>query len=141
MAEEIKTPTRRPIGIGYKKENIYLGVIRPNTPELFALLKASYPYLGDRFIIGLIGNNVPSEPYGIFYRDENGYTRYHNGVKETYKRDGSDGKGIVDDLVSIWDYYKEEQIYESVCRDGVSIEYTDPGPFLEYMSRSKERKL
>ena len=68
-------------------------------------------------------------------KDENGYTSFYVEGSETIKGDNSDGKGTIKNLVSIWDYYKEDEVYEAVLEDGsIAIAVEDMEPLYKYNS-------
>ncbi len=87
---DIKFSNIQPIGTSLKKEHIFLGTIIDKD--------------ADKKV-------VSREEVDIFYESEIGYTRFAD-TAETFKGDGSDGKGIIKNIVPVFDYYKEDEIAE-----------------------------
>ena len=99
------------IGNHFKKENVYLCTFiggEVNIPDYFSKVIPSD--LLDCFVNNSI---ITSENYDIFYLDENGFTRFVEEGTETFKGDNSDGKGNFINIVSAWDYFKDDELFEA----------------------------
>ncbi len=131
LSQELK------IGTHFKKENIFLATlsdsnvqhIQPqlmellsrhinnpqSNPKLAALAKelASSPLtqeMVDSYSIALLG-------YDIFYKTENGYIRFREEGPITFLGDNSDGRGIIKNVISAWDYFSEDELVEVMIND------------------------
>ena len=104
----------KPIGNYFKKDNIYLGTLITNHPDLYYLAKEQgalgFEFLNDLITMGAL----KVEYYDIFYKDENGFTRFVEEGPETFKGDNSDDKGIIKNVIPVWDYYNENELSEIV---------------------------
>ena len=125
---EIKYGKKQPIGTTFKKENIYLGTLVKNNNCLEELAKDRTDILSDDYFKSLPDNilealfasvipEIETEEIDIFYKDETGYTYFNNFGILTLKGDNSDGKGILKNIVPVWDYYNEEDIFEVMAND------------------------
>ena len=108
---------KNPIGTVFKKENIFLATVnRPlEKEELEAMLKeAKYdPNLPESdVLLGVLNDIFCMQEYDIFYKDEKGYTRFLAEGNETFAGDGTDGKGKFYNIVSVWEYYDEDDLSE-----------------------------
>ena len=109
---------KNPIGTTFKKENIFLATFDCpiDKKELDAILKrrgidlSEYPKMV-KAILGKFSTCTMQE-YDIFYKDEKGYTRFLLEENETFAGDGSDGKGKLYNIVSVWKYYGEDELSE-----------------------------
>ena len=109
---------KNPIGTTFKKENIFLATFDCpiDKKELDAILKrrgidlSEYPKMV-KAILGKFSTCTMQE-YDIFYKDEKGYTRFLLEGNETFAGDGSDGKGKLYNIVSVWKYYGENELSE-----------------------------
>lgn len=109
---------KNPIGTTFKKENIFLATFDCpiDKKELDAILKrrgidlSEYPKMV-KAILGKFSTCTMQE-YDIFYKDEKGYTRFFLEGNETFVGDGSDGKGKLYNIVSVWKYYGENELSE-----------------------------
>ena len=109
-----------PIGSHFKKENIYLGTLKCSTEDVLKMIKEKIGQnMSDIFLMDLINLGViTTEQCDIFYKDEKGYTRFFKDRHiETIKGDNSDGKGTIENIISIWDYYLEEEVIEIITGD------------------------
>ncbi len=123
------------IGTNFQKENIYLGTYANKDKRTIETLKnmlSNEMFDGqdlDQLVMSLVNDGVLStECVDIFYKDENGYTRFTENGYDTVKGDNSDGKGIINNIVPIWDYYKEDEVSELSVNDNyivVAVETTD----------------
>lgn len=113
----------KPVGNHFKKENIFLGTLRRNKIDkshyLVEQIKEKYPFFSKKTIVEfinrlIIGGAIEIEDCDIFYKDENGYISFSEEGALTLKGDNSDGKGTIKNLVPIWDYYKEDEVFEVV---------------------------
>lgn len=129
------------IGTTFKKENIVLATLIVSPTGTEAKMKA---VLGDKisednlmekeFFEKMIESQIITlEEPDIFYKDENGYTRFDEGGLETFVGDGSDGKGLIKNVVSVWDYYSEDELKEAEANDSfIIIGVTTREPLKKY---------
>ncbi len=76
---------------------------------------------------------ISSEEFDVFYKDDRGYTRFLEEGPETFAGDNSDGKGIIRNVVSVWEYYSEEQIFECMLNNSfMAICVWDMEPLYKY---------
>lgn len=125
--------TRKPIGTTFKKENIFLATVDyPMTPDeadyfmeekeldFFKLEEGDILTVFDeRIFYNLIcrGGFIRQE-FDIFYKDENGYTRFFAEGNETFAGDNSDGKGKLYNIVPACEYYRGYELVEDVDDKG-----------------------
>ena len=112
------------IGTHFKKENIFLATVSEKmdskVPENLMALFVDVGF-------------ITSEQVDIFYKDDTGYTRFVEEGPETFAGDNSDGKGIVRNVVSIWNYYSEEQVTECMLNNEfMVICVSDMAPLYKY---------
>ncbi len=107
------------IGNYFNKESIFLATVSSSNAETKELVKAgSDSKIPDGVLDKLINEGaISSEQYDVFYKDDKGYTRFVEEGPETFVGDGSDGKGIIKNIVPIWEYYSEEQVTEIMIND------------------------
>lgn len=113
------------IGTHFKKENIFLATVLASNAETKEMLKSRMASMDgmdseiseDLMTLFVDEGFISSEQFDIFYKDEAGYTRFVEEGPETFAGDNSDGKGIVKNIVSIWDYYSEEQVVECMLNN------------------------
>ena len=134
-----------PIGNHFKKENIYLGTIVTNRPDLYDLVKENGS-LGFEFLNNLIKMGaIELEFYDVFYKDENGFTRFVEEGPETFKGDNSDEKGIIKNVISVWDYFNENELMEIIDDNNNIMIATEDTDGLENYNRDynveKTKKL
>ena len=119
------------VGKTFKKENIYLGTFTESAENTYELLKSritpdvttmvSSEQL-DEMLMAFTNNGIIGlKNSDIFYKDENGYTYFTEEGCHTIKGDNSDGKGLLENVVSIWNYYKEDEVFELTLEDGTII--------------------
>ena len=72
-------------------------------------------------LLELVTGAFSRQEYDIFYKDDNGYTRFFMEGNETFAGDGSDGKGKLYNIVSAWDYYREDELCEMVNDKGEPV--------------------
>lgn len=128
----MKLTNLQAIGTHFKKENIFLATLFPNEEYVFNELKSKYKI---KYFDGILRRwvkkrTVEYNEVDIFYKDENGYTRYIGEGPDTYAGDNSDGRGYIKNVVSAWDYYSEEDLLEAMV-DEKFIAIVDKGKGLE----------
>ena len=115
-----------PIGNHFKKENIYLCTINGIDENIIKERFNNVP----KVLLDMMINSgiISTQQYDIFYKDENGYTRFLEEGLETFKGDNSDGKGYIENVVPAWDYYKEEELFEAIINGElmIAVESLDP---------------
>lgn len=127
------------IGTTFKKENIvlatFVGLRDKQKKDLEAIMKEVD---GDEnikrdILEKFLDSIVTYEEVDIFYKDENGYTRFVEEGPETFVGDDSDEKGFIRNIVPIWDYYSEEEVKEVLVNDTfISIVCTTMEPIKKY---------
>lgn len=138
------------IGTYFKKENIFLATVSeaslesPNilnsklenniSEKLLEMIKKKDFVMSEELIeMFEQAGFLTSEQYDIFYKDENGYTRFVEEGPETFIGDNSDGKGIIRNVISIWDYYSEDEIQEVMINNKfMAISSTNEEPLHRY---------
>ena len=128
-----------PIGTYFKKENIFLATIENNLDETYKIiqerLKGIETGVPEEILKELIYNfnAFSSQYYDIFYKDENGYTCFCLDGSETFKGDNSDGKGFIKNVIPVWDYYSEDELFELVVNGKyIAIGADNPEPMDAY---------
>lgn len=107
------------IGTHFKKENVFLATVSESNTNTKRMLKSKADSKVPKDLIALFVEQgfISSEQYDVFYKDDTGYTRFTEEGPETFVGDNSDGKGIVRNIVSIWEYYSEEQVFECIMNN------------------------
>ena len=109
---------KNPIGTTFKKENIFLATVDcpMERDEVDSILKDRGCDLssitGGEKLLDITAASFTQQEFDIFYKDENGYTRFLMEGNETFVGDGSDGKGKLYNIVSAWDYYSDNELCE-----------------------------
>ena len=126
------------IGTHFKKENIFLATVTTSNVDTKEMLKSKMAGMDSKVSEDLMAlfvdkSLISSEQFDIFYKDDTGYTRFVEEGLETFAGDNSDGKGIVRNVVSIWDYYSEEQVIECMLNNEfMAICVLDMAPLYKY---------
>lgn len=126
------------IGTHFKKENIFLATVSASDVDTKEMLKSQMDGMDSNVPEDLMAFFVDkgflsTEQFDIFYRDDAGYTRFVEEGPETFAGDNSDGKGIIRNVVSIWEYYTEEQLTECMLNDKfMAICVFDMAPLYQY---------
>lgn len=119
------------IGTHFKKENVYLATIFKYDNNSSAN-KIGKDFKGLRSVISSKKNKC-SKYADVFYKDNKGYTRFLESGPETFVGDNSDGKGIIGNIIPIWKYYSEDQVFECLVNDEFkAICVTDMSPLNKY---------
>lgn len=131
----MEVSNKQKIGTHFKKENIFLATVSASNTDTKEMLKSKMDgkvpeglreWLVDKGIIS-------SEQFDVFYKDDTGYTRFVEEGPETFAGDNSDGKGIIRNVVSIWEYYSEEQVFECMLNNEfMAICVLDVDPLYKY---------
>ena len=131
----MEVSNRQKIGTHFKKENIFLATVSTSNTDTKELLKSKVDgkMPGETIDFLVDGGFVSSEQFDVFYKDNTGYTRFVEEGPETFAGDDSDGKGIIRNVVSIWEYYSEEQVLECmVNNEFMAIFILDVEPLYKY---------
>ena len=126
------------IGTHFKKENIFLATVSTSNVDTKEMLKSKMSGRDSKVPEDLMElfvdkGFISSEQVDIFYKEDMGYTRFGEEGPETFAGDNSDGKGIVRNVVSIWDYYSEEQVTECMLNNEfMAICVYDMAPLYKY---------
>lgn len=126
---------RNAIGNIFKKENIYLGTIIFYDEEslLNELKKRNKRYSEMQLRLFIRKKMVSNQVCDIFYKIDNGYKRFLDNGSEILLGDNSDGKGFIENIVSAFEYYKEDEIFESIINSEPVIAVTTMKPFGKYV--------
>ena len=133
----MKISSIKRIGTHFKKENVFLATIVYSDEYKRTLLRQSMGeeiYRSETFeeLVRVVNN----EQHDLFYKDENGYTRFTEEGTDTFAGDNSDGKGIIKNIVSAWDYYPEQEVKEAVINgEHLAIMVHDPIPLFWYSQK------
>lgn len=129
------------IGTHFKKENIFLATILPNEEYVVEQLKARHKIkFSDVMLRRLVRRGVIEyNEVDIFYKDEKGYTRYIEEGPDTYVGDNSDGRGVITNVVSAWDYCSEEDLMEAMV-NGEFMAIVDKGKGLAKYNKDYNKK-
>ena len=112
---------KQKIGTHFKKENIFLATVSASKADTKEILTSK--------LEGIIS----SEQFDVFYKDDTGYTRFLEEGPEIFAGDNSDGKGTIRNVVSVWEYYSEEQIFECMLDNKfMAICVLDMDPLYKY---------
>ena len=126
------------IGTHFKKENIFLDTVSESKVDTKETLKSKMVGVDSKVPENLMDlfvdvGFITSEQVDVFYKDDAGYTRFVEEGSETFAGDNSDGKGIVRNVVSIWNYYSEEQVTECMLNNEfMVICVSDMAPLYKY---------
>ncbi len=127
---------KQKIGTHFKKESIFLATISASNTDTKEILTSK---LEDKSTEKLVASNlidkgiISFEQYDIFYKDDKGYTRFVEEGPETFVGDNSDGKGIIRNVVPIWEYYSEGQVFECMFNNKfMAICVSDTAPLYKY---------
>ena len=134
----MRVSNKQKIGTHFKKENIFLATVSSSNADNKETLKSKMSDMDSKIPKVLMAllvdkNFISSEQYDVFYKDDTGYTRFVEEGPETFAGDNSDGKGIVRNVVSIWEYYSEEQVTECMLNNEfMAICVLDMAPIYKY---------
>ena len=122
------------IGNRFKKENIYLGtIVFYDVQSLLNELKKRTNYYTDYQLKKFIRDGeLSNQQFEIFYKVENGYKRFLKSGSEILIGDNSDGKGFIENLVPIFDYYKDSELFEGAINRNIMIVATTMEPLEKY---------
>lgn len=129
---------KQKIGTHFKKENIFLATVSSSNADTKETLKSKMSDMDSKIPKVLMAllvdkNFISSEQFDVFYKDDTGYTRFVEEGPETFAGDNSDGKGIVRNVVPIWEYYSEEQVFECMLNNKfMAICVSDMDPLYKY---------
>ena len=115
------------VGTYFNKDNIVLAtIVDPSEITYDFFIKKfdkDIPTEYKKTLSTMIDNGgISTEDYDIFYMDNNGYNRYNleNGI-DTIIGDNSDGKGLIINVVSAWEYFDDDDIVEGLLDDSTRI--------------------
>lgn len=131
----MEVSNQQKVGTCFKKENIFLATVSGTNTDTKKMLKSKMDdEVPEDFLGSLVDKGFISwEQFDVFYKDEHGYTRFAEEGPETFAGDNSDGKGIVRNVVSIWEYYSEEQVVECMLNNEfMAICILDMEPLYKY---------
>lgn len=127
------TTNQQKIGTYFKKENIFLATVYATEKNTKRLLNAeSFQALQEALAEAGTGLSKCTT-FAVFYKEGDVYLRFYEDGMETYAGDNSDGMGILTNVVSVWDYFSEDELYETRIVDGTMvIGVTDVRPAYKY---------
>lgn len=131
----MKVSNQQKIGTHFKKENIFLATVSASNTDTKEILKSKTDGKVPEDLMALFVDKgfISVEQLDVFYKDDTGYTRFVEEGPETFAGDNSDGKGIVRNIVSIWEYYSEEQVSECMLNNEfMAICVLDMEPLYKY---------
>ena len=131
----MKVSNQQKIGTYFKKENIFIATVSASNTDIKEILKSKTDGKGPEELMALLVDKgyISSEQFDIFYKDDKGYTRFLEEGPETFAGDNSDGKGIVRNVVPIWEYYSEEEVFECMLNNEfMAICVLDIEPLYKY---------
>ena len=120
---------KQKIGTHFKKENIFLATVSCTKKNIqMGLEQELYKKLLTAGIdIGAC------EMFDIFYKDGDTYLRFFVEGVEKYAGDDSDGMGALHNIVPVWKYFSEDELFETKLEDGsMAIGYTNQKPLNRY---------
>lgn len=129
---------KQKIGTHFKKENIFLATVSSSNADTKETLKSKMSDMDSKIPKVLMAllvdkNFISSEQFDVFYKNDTGYTRFVEEGPETFAGDNSDGKGFVRNVVPIWEYYSEEQVFECMLNNKfMAICVSDMDPLYKY---------
>ena len=118
--------------------HFFLATVSASNVDTKEMLKSRMAGMGsevpeDLMALFVDKGSISSEQFDVFYKDDTGYTRFVEEGPETFAGDNSDGKGIVRNVVSIWEYYSEEQVTECMLNNEfMAICILDMAPLYKY---------
>ena len=123
------------IGTHFKKENIFLATVSATQNNLkMGLPEGIYENLLEA---GVDVNKCLM--FDVFYKEGDVYLRFFEEGVETYAGDNSDGMGTLRNIVPVWDYFLEDELYETRLADGsMAIGFTNEMSLYKY---SKEYSM
>ena len=117
------------IGTHFRKENIFLATVSLND-------KNSKMAIDNIMLEKLSKYGVEigeCEMFGIFYKEGDVYLRFFLEDVQTYVGDNSDGMGVLRNIVPVWDYFSEDELFEVQIYDGsIVIGFTTEDPLTRY---------
>lgn len=131
----MKVSNKQKIGTHFNKENIFLATVSTNETVVKKMFNSRMKVkVLEDFVSFMVDKGVVAiEEFDVFYKDNTGYTRFLEEGPVTYAGDNSDGKGFIRNVVSIWEYYSEDQVMECRVNDKfMSIGILDMNPINQY---------
>lgn len=134
----VKT-THKKIGTHFKKENIFLATVY-GTEKNFKRLLEGEALQNFKEILAEAGTAIGNcTTFDIFYKEGDVYLRFYEDGVETYVGDNSDGMGKLTNVVSVWDYFSEHELYEEKLSNGTMvIGVTNEWPAYKYYEEYTE---
>lgn len=131
----MEVSNQQKIGTHFKKENIFLATVSASNTDSKEMLKSKMDSKVHEELMALFVDKgiISSEQFDVFYKDDAGYTRFVEEGPETFAGDNSDGKGFIRNVVSIWEYYSDEQVFECIINNEfMAICVLDVDPLYKY---------
>ncbi len=121
----MKVSNIKPIGTHFKKENIFYATVEIplDSGEMQELLSPATKGLDDEEkkvmdrLVEFDAFAATRQECDVFYKDEKGYSRFFDSGVDTFVGDGSDGKGKLINIVSVWEYNSEDKFEEGLVND------------------------
>ena len=130
---------KQKIGTHFKKENIFLATINVTEKDAKRILGAkAFRHLKEA--LEKAGTEISkTSAFDVFYKQSAEYLRFFEDGVATYAGDDSDGMGLLTNVVSVWKYFSEDELYEAQLEDGTwVIGMTDEWPAHEYYMEYNE---
>lgn len=119
---------KQKIGTNFKTENIFIATLSA-TPknEQWRLPEDLYRLLKSWECATLKGH------YDIFYKDGDKYVCFLDEGPKIVVGDNSDGMGIMTNIVPVWEYFSEDELFEVMVNDRtMAIGYTNMEALIRY---------
>lgn len=134
-SKAVKFSNDQKIGTHFKKQNIFLATICDCPKDTIELINTKFKSTPlNKLLKKLVeSGDIASSECDIVYKDEKGYTRFDTENPKTFIGDNSDGKGFIQNVTSIWDYYSEEEVREVMIDNRfMAIGVTNDKPISRY---------
>lgn len=125
--------THKKIGTHFKKENIFLATVYSTEKNIKRLLNDEALQALQEALEEAGTKLSKCTTFDVFYKEGDVYLRFYEDGVETYAGDNSDSMSLLTNVVSVWDYFSEDELYETRLADGTMvIGVTDEGPAYKY---------
>lgn len=125
------------IGTHFKKENIFIATLSA-TPknEQWRLPDETY-----RLLKSCEGVSI-EEQHDVFYKDGDKYVCFFDEGPKVVVGDNSDGMGVMSNIVPVWEYFAEDELFEVMVNDSfMAIGYTNMMALARYNVDYNLRKI
>ena len=117
------------IGTHFNKENIFLATVSATEKNV----KMGLPEGVYETLLGVGLDPSKCKMYDIFYKEGDVYLRFFVEGVQTYVGDNSDGMGTLQNIVPVWQYFSEDELFEIQLDGGaMAISFTNREPLDKY---------